>query len=151
MDNQFSVLIFRVECSVTTRPDSKSVVLESLYYRFQICIGKSTSGVGRWLTLDSMPDLVQVGKDVFAGIWNGPFFEIGMSTVFMLTKCREICFEPANLSVDCNGTVDIGLRAKNTSLNSRCWLTWIFRIKLKILNRRIKDREYDELLCAIVD
>jgi hypothetical protein len=77
-----------MECSVTTSPDSKSgvsLVEESLYYRFQICIGRRArrvSGDGR-LTLDtSMSDLqvVQVvGRDFFAGIWNGLFFEIDTS------------------------------------------------------------------------
>jgi hypothetical protein len=57
-----------MECSVATSRDSKSIVLESLYYHFQICIGRSTSCVRRLSTLDSMSDLVQVGKDVFAEI-----------------------------------------------------------------------------------
>jgi hypothetical protein len=32
---------------------------------------------------------------------------------------------PANLSLCCNDTADISLRANNTNLNSR-WLSWIF-------------------------
>jgi hypothetical protein len=39
-------------------------------------------------------------------------------------EAREEHVEPANLSLCFNCTVDIGLRAKNTNLNSR-WLTWI--------------------------
>jgi hypothetical protein len=52
-----------MECRVAASPDNESVVLESLDYRFQICISRSTSCVGRWSTLDSMPDLVQIGRD----------------------------------------------------------------------------------------
>ena len=82
MDNQFSVLSFCIMRSVATSlPDSKSVVLESLYYRFHIWISTSTSCVERWSTLGSIPDLVQVlGRHVFAGVWNERRFEIYMST-----------------------------------------------------------------------
>ena len=82
MDNQFSVLILRMEYLVATSPYSKIVVLRSLYYRFQIGIGRSTSCIRQWSTLDSMFDLFQVlGSNVFAGIWNGLRFEIDMSVV----------------------------------------------------------------------
>ena len=67
MDNQISVFSLRMKCSVVTSPDSKSVILENLYYRFQTRISRSTSGVGRWSTFDSIPDLVQVGRHIFAG------------------------------------------------------------------------------------
>jgi len=35
-------LILRMKCSIATSLDSKSVVLKSLYNRFQIGIGRST-------------------------------------------------------------------------------------------------------------
>ena len=99
----WTILSFRMECSVATSRDSKSIVLESLYYRFQIRIGKSTSCVGRLSTLDSMSDLVQVGKDVFAGIRNGLLFEIDMPPVYADKTAKHV--EPDNLSLCCNGTV----------------------------------------------
>jgi hypothetical protein len=114
MDNQFSVLSFRIECSVATSPDRKRVVLKSLYYRFQIGIGRSTSCIGRRSTLDSMFELVQLGRAFFAGIWDCILFDIGMSTVYADKVAKHV--EPANLSMWCNGTVDIGLRANNTNL-----------------------------------
>ena len=79
--------------------------------------------VGRWSTLDSMPDLVQIGGHVYAGVWNGVRFEIYMPPSVYAYKAVQH-MEPSNLSLCCNGTVDIGLRAKNTSLNRR-WLTRI--------------------------
>ena len=70
------------------------------------------SCIGRWSTLDSVPNLAvgQVGKDVFAGIWNG-----------LLINVPSL---PIPASVCCNVT-NIILRATNTNLNSRWWLTWI--------------------------
>jgi hypothetical protein len=59
-----------------------------------------------------MPDLGQVGTDVFAGIRNGLLFEIYMSPVYAYKAAKHV--EPSNLSLCCNGTVDIVLRAKNT-------------------------------------
>jgi hypothetical protein len=32
--------------------------------------------MSQWLTLDSMSDLVQVGRDFFAVIWDGLLFKI---------------------------------------------------------------------------
>ena len=101
----------------------KSVVLKSLYCCFQIGIGRSTLCVWRWSALDNIPDLVQVGRHVFAGVWNGLRFEIYVSPVYAYKAAKDV--EPSNLSLCCNGTVGIVLRAKNTNLNSR-WLTWIF-------------------------
>ena len=92
-----------MECSVATTPGSKSVILENLYYRLQICIGRSTLGVSRRSALDSMSDLVQVGKDVFAGIRNGLLFEIDMPPVYADKTAKHV--EPDNLSLCCNGTV----------------------------------------------
>ena len=91
MDNQFSVLILRMEYLVATSPYSKIVVLRSLYYRFQIGIGRSTSCIRQWSTLDSMFDLFQVlGSNVFAGIWNGLRFEIFICPQSMLTKTQSM-------------------------------------------------------------
>jgi hypothetical protein len=84
MDNQFSVLSVRMDwnCSVATGIlDGKNAVLKSLYYRFQIGIGRSTSCIGRWSTLESMSDLGQVGRDFYAGIWDGLLLKIAMSQI----------------------------------------------------------------------
>ena len=87
MNNQFSVLSLRMKCSVATSPDSKSVVLKSLYYRFQIGIARSTSCIGRCSTLERMSDLVQVGRNFFAGICYDLLFEIEMPPPSLC--CRE--------------------------------------------------------------
>ena len=79
--------------------------------------------VGRWSTLDSMPDLVQIGRHVYAGVWNGLRFEMYMPPSVYAYKAVNYV-EPSNVSLCCNGTVDIVLREKNTNLNSR-WPTWI--------------------------
>ena len=112
-----------MDCSVATSPDSKSVVLKSLYYRFQIGIGRSTSCIGRWSTLENMSDLVQVGRKGFAGMCYGLLFEIDMSPAYADEAAKHV--EPGNLSLCCNGTVDIGLCAKDVNLDSR-WLTMFF-------------------------
>jgi hypothetical protein len=83
MDNQFSVVSFRMECSVATSRDSKSIVLESLYHRFHMCVSRNRPCVGQWSTLDSLSDLVQIGRHVFAWIWNKIRFHIYMSVDYV--------------------------------------------------------------------